>query len=77
MAEFGYRDRSSFDSDETSYDSDERHTIKRTLCSCINTLALIATQTTINRVIAGKRCWNAVGHELGLYTCARYSRLIG
>ena len=66
---FGHGDGNSFDLDKISHDLDEKHTIKRTVCSGINTSALITTKTAINRVIAEKRCWNTVGHELGLYTC--------
>lgn len=37
MAEFGHGDGSSFDLDKISHDLDEKHTIKRTVCSGINT----------------------------------------
>ena len=48
-----------------------------TICSGINTSALITTKPAINQTIAGKRCWNTVGHELGLYTCAWSTRMMG
>lgn len=51
---FGHGDGSSFDLGKTSHDLDEKHTIKRTICSGINTSALITRKNAINRVIAGK-----------------------
>ena len=40
--------------DGSSCDLDEKHTIKRTVCSGINTSALITRKKAINRAIAGK-----------------------
>jgi len=52
--EYGHEDGSSFDTDEKSYDSDEKYMIKRSVCSDINISALITMKTAINRAIAGK-----------------------
>ena len=68
---FGHGDGNSFDLGKTSHDLDEKHTIKQTICSGINTSALITRKNAINRVIAEKRCWNTVGNELGLYACVQ------
>lgn len=44
---FGHGDGSSFDLDKICHDLDEKHTIKRTVCSGINTSVLKTMKTAI------------------------------